>query len=748
MGNRKSRNGQKIYRFALYGFRASGKTCILASMGTARRANPKGYSCTWIENVPGHPLPPGDAAEWKTDDPFHLAWRWLSEARRRIERGEVPRQNPIRELMRFLFDFKAPDRGQFWVELTDYSGELITASTSELASQLQRHMRSCDGILVLAEAPRLERSLTPLSEDFEKLKGAFSILLRERGSGPELDWPVALLFNKWDRRGTIDFQNPDGEDDKLGAFLDSDPDLPHPSLINAIKPAITPGNLGVFPVSAFGMHEMLDDGREVPRRNGSLLQSFRLEDPFVWLVDRRDQLDVEEYEASTSRCSWWKLWQSLLGGSPLPTAAGTTGRIRLTWDWFRGVSPLRSLLAGSQLSRRLLERSDLKTRVERQRERSGYKLGSQLLVLVVTVTLGLLVGETSFDASQCRVITLNLKSPESDPRVLKSGEKWLEDYAASVYRHSLSRLLVLSRERAIEIAKNSKRMRDDKAFERFQKAEDTNAKLETAQEYLKDFPFPSGLHASDAQSWVDQEINHRKEEANLDHIQKVNHESEDLASKPENEDKVRQLLNQLESLPWPNVLTDQISGERTTVRESLYGKLKKINEERADREWKAFQRVFLDLMNQAKVLEAGVHLSKSNLKRDDPRMVQLVKLYANQAVPTFRDRARTLARSRQWDRARAEVKAFEADPQCRAYLGDEQIRGLFSIHEEIGNDQDRVIYEEILRYKPSCRDQISAYMKADIPHRMERHVKGYENYLTRLRLRPTSLVTIEDDHSG
>ena len=40
---------QKIYRFALYGRRNSGKTCILASLAMARIAHPDGLSCTLID---------------------------------------------------------------------------------------------------------------------------------------------------------------------------------------------------------------------------------------------------------------------------------------------------------------------------------------------------------------------------------------------------------------------------------------------------------------------------------------------------------------------------------------------------------------------------------------------------------------------------------------------------------------------------------------------------------------------------
>jgi hypothetical protein len=53
---------------------------------------------------------------------------------------------------------------------------------------------------------------------------------------------------------------------------------------------------------------------------------------------------------------------------------------------------------------------------------------------------------------------------------------------------------------------------------------------------------------------------------------------------------------------------------------------------------------------------------------------------------------------------------------------------------EIGNDEDKTRYNEILRYKPKCEDQITAYLKAaDIPHRMKRSVERYNAYLAQIR---------------
>jgi len=734
MKNGKSRGSNHVYRFALYGVRASGKTCILAAMGMARRANPKRYSCTWIEEVPDHPLPAGDPSEWKSDDPYHRGCQWLREARSRIEEGDVPPQTPRRAgLMRLRFKFAAPDHGGFWVDLTDYSGELITSTSGELAAQLRRHMQSCDGILLLAEVPRPGQSHAPWSRDFEQLKEAFSILLSERDASPELDWPVALLLNKWDRRGALDFENPDSEDAKLEAFLESDPDLPHPSLINAVKPVVRPENLGIFPVSAFGMHKILPDGREVPERNGSRLQSFRLEDPFVWLVDRKDKLDVREYEASASRCSWWKFWQLFIGCSPLRMAT-RAARVRDSlWRRMRGVSPLRSLVSGIQLSGRLPERCDLATQVKRGIARSGYRVASQFLIFVMTLLLALLVIETGTDGFRYRKITTTLNDPEASKDALNSAETWLEGYYASgCCHHSLSRWLVLDRETARKMLEDSQKKRDDRAYRLVDDAKDEVTRLAFANAYLEEFP--NGRHASDARQLVAQAETRRKVQDTRSYIQNINLqcETEIIDNQPEEklrttQDNFRGLLTQVATLPHPEAIPDTIDAEQKVVRNLLSSRLEKIRDQIKKDQWRRFSSSYHDLMIARKVREAGHKLSKWDAK--DLRLKELAQDFATHAVPIIQEQSRSYSNNRQWGQARKIVNEVASDPACTSPLGPTGLLRLRAIRDEVDKSEDKDIYDQILGSKPSCRDQITAYLKLSPPGRMKKHVDEYQAWL-------------------
>ncbi len=390
---------QHLYRLALYGVRSSGKTCILSALSLPRVAHPEGLSCTWIENVPGRALPPGDPKSWQTDDPYHIGWQWLSEQRDKLRAGSLPTPNPNRDPMRFLFDFGSPDHGNRHVELIDYSGELITASASELAAILRDHMRECDGLLVLAEVPHPNGDHTPLVDDLEKLVGAFRELLNERDEAPRQEWPIAILFNKWDRRNSA---NGNGHRalNLLDEFLRQSPPPPHASLLNTVRNAVGHDNAFCFAVSAFGAHDFRDNGAEVPRLTDGRLQSFGLEDGFVWVASRCDSLRVEQLETAAHAASWWAFPQILLGTTESKLVKETSA-----WKhWLRGASTAAGITSAWGLRRRFPKGSQLRSRTIQALQQFGLKFSSQVAVFVTMLIALVLAGETTLDGVRYRSI--------------------------------------------------------------------------------------------------------------------------------------------------------------------------------------------------------------------------------------------------------------------------------------------------------------------------------------------------------
>ena len=179
-------SGQKIYRLAVYGGTASGKTCILAALAMNRTRHPKGYTGEWPPVPQTPPGARGRKAITAEGSAYARGKEWLEQAIRRLEKGEVPEPNPPEDKpRRFYFQFTIPDRGTAHVELVDYSGELIDPNLSEerLAGYLRQHLAQCDGLLVLAEAPLPQKDSQPLAEELLKLRKAFAALKNERREG-------------------------------------------------------------------------------------------------------------------------------------------------------------------------------------------------------------------------------------------------------------------------------------------------------------------------------------------------------------------------------------------------------------------------------------------------------------------------------------------------------------------------------------------------------------------------------------
>ena len=255
------------------------------------------------------------------------------------------------------------------------------------------------------------------------------------------------------------------------------------ALVHSIENAVTPENLKIFPVSAFRAHQVLSDGSEVPANDGSpVLRSFGLEDPFLWVAARRDEIDVQTYEEAAKTSSWWRFWQLFVGRPAL----GLASRGEFIRHWIRGVSPLRAFVDGFPLKSRLPASSELARRTIAARRGSAHKLGSQAVLFVVFVAMLLAAFETVFDGVRFRSVVSNRQKPDATQEQLTSDEDWLQTYyRASSFRHILSGLFVLDRKAALIELEGSRVRRDERSWAPVSKAEG-ETQVELAEKHLKD----------------------------------------------------------------------------------------------------------------------------------------------------------------------------------------------------------------------------------------------------------------------
>ena len=339
----------KVYRFGICGGPNSGKTCLLTGLAMLHSAHALGYAATL--------LPPSEAEKAKrirTADgkevltPRERGWEWIVKAKNQILARSVPTANWIdsnRMLLRFHFVKR--DGTELAIELIDYSGELMVADGAGggLASKLRQDLNEMDGLLVVAAHPLPEHPAKQLAPELNSFIGAFSLLRDEAASKV----PIALLINMWDRAGTLpdltaherdlgvlehDKKNiPEADyraryrqlelkyrkllSEMSDAFLSGQPPQdgkpftpapPHASIRDVLRGAAGDELFASFPVSAFGPSELVmvkdeKSGKESlierPQRV-DILDSFGVEDPFFWLVEKRDAMDVGALETKAN----------------------------------------------------------------------------------------------------------------------------------------------------------------------------------------------------------------------------------------------------------------------------------------------------------------------------------------------------------------------------------------------------------------------------------------------------------------
>ncbi|MCK5719462.1 MAG: hypothetical protein KAH84_05855, partial [Thiomargarita sp.] len=312
MAKKIDKQAKKVYRFGLYGLSASGKTCMLAALAMPRYPHPSGYSCTW------QPVSADKKAGEEVAKNWEYSKEWMEKSIERLSQRDVPEPNPTgEEQFIFQYDFTGDNHQTFCIELIDYSGELINPaiSSSELAKDLRTRFIEMDGILVLAEAPywdklghqeNSEKSRDgEIHVDLYQLRQAFSLLRGEKQEGASLDTPVALIVNKWDRYSTIDYNNPNQEQEKLEKFLhDKIKQPPHKGLYDVLHSSITEGNFKTFPASALGNNEFirLENGDVVERiKQVKPLKTFGLENAFIWLAEQRNAIDLQHYQVTATK---------------------------------------------------------------------------------------------------------------------------------------------------------------------------------------------------------------------------------------------------------------------------------------------------------------------------------------------------------------------------------------------------------------------------------------------------------------
>lgn len=723
----------KVYRFAVYGRAASGKTCILAALAMKCVAHPSEYTSTWILEPAGMPKPAGDPETWDVGDhasAFYLGKMWLEKAIDRLSRGELPPPNPNRaEPLRFLYHFTTPSHRTYPVELIDYSGELIDPAISDdgMAKRLREHLRAMDGILVLAEIPRPEEEDgRPLSAELLKLEQAFAILKNENKEGPTLDIPLALLINKWDRRSSFRYTTPENEYRELQHFLNKKPEPPHKGLVDALKNSVTKDNFQVFPVSAFGEHELTRNGDDsiIERPKSVLpLQSFGLEDGFIWAAQRRDTIDVTLFEEQVSAKSGWCFLKNASVIFSLPLI----GR-------------------GRDLARRFPGKSPERIKVKQILRRYFLTIATNFLCFMIMLFAIFSLSEDIHDNIRYHAIMAAKSDPQATPAVLQADEEWLASYyRAPFYRHFVSRFMVMSRKEAMVTLTSFRDRREEMQWRPVAEATDDLLRVELAREYLRKFG-GNGRYTDLAGTMVATAEQTRKYLENQNYIANI---ITALAAiridGAQNEEQLENLYRQLLNPPYVDAVNaDLYALQKKTLAEMNAVKIK-FAKDKSRKKWLIFRDQYLEAMREGDIVRAGEILDL--LKGQAISPAETAKLngdFQARVVPELTTLINEKSKKKLWGQARNLLQQALDSRSLVARLGAQELKQLQGLYGELDVAEDRDLYNLVLGYKDL--EHVRQYLKYAPLRKMERWVTNYQQYLNRLA-NPLDLMLVLDNIS-
>lgn len=709
----------KTYRFAVYGRAASGKTCILAALAMKCIAHPSKYTSTWILEPIGIERPKGEPETWSLHEKasaFHLGKLWLEKSIERLSRGELPPPNPNRaEPLRYLYHFTTPDHRTYPVELIDYSGELIdpAITNDEMAQCIREHISAMDGILVLAEVPhRKDDNTYPFTNELHKLEQAFAILKNESEKGPTLDIPLALLINKWDRRSKLRYTTPENEHKELLKFLESKPEPPHKALVDALQYSVMPENFKVFPVSAFGEHEIAhtaeDSIIERPKHIAPM-RPFGLEDGFIWAAQRRDIIDMAQFERGVTR-------KSSLGFIKTATIIPSIPLIK----------------SGRNLIRHFPKKS-----AERIKARGLLK---QLIMLMFTNFLYLsvilfscfYVGEVVYDSFRYRSVLATKSDPQATSEQLKNDENWLASYYKTpLYRHPISRSLVLKRNESMQTLQEFRQRREEMLWQPVEQVTDDLVRVELARNYLSQFG-ENGKYRDIANSIVLESEQSHKYLRNQIHVSNIATTFDSILLKgTQNENELNALYKKLSELPHPQAFTDELYEQQTKLLNRISHEKLKLAEAQGKEKWLIIREKYLESMRFGDVSEAVDYLNK--MQTQTVAVGETAKLLADfkdRAIPVLKSNINEKTKSKNWIQARIILQKAQDNKQLISFLNARQLKQLQRYHADIDSAEDKSLYALVVKYKNF--EHVDLYLKYAPLKKMERAVKRYQQHLNRL----------------
>ena len=320
-----------------------------------------------------------------------------------------------------------------------------------------------------------------------------------------------------------------------------------------------------FPVSAFGEHELVqtDKGKkELPKQVHPQLLSFGLEDGFVWLARRKNEIDVEEFTQFVKSYD------------------------KLSFNPFEIHRKMKTLQYGKELQRRFEKNKKENLLIEKSLKsyRRNYK--KSIISVFLLILLMILSVESIFDGVNYRKFIYSINNTQLSEIDIIPFEQKMDQYSKSSFIFHRFYSLILPKKRAQEIISESRKKRENTIWSTVEKADEGQSKVEAAKKYLE--TYPNGNYWADANRIIlltEQKFYQRKNEEALKEIEN-NYQSANNQI-----DKLNELLVNIKNLPpFPKYEIGDQSKRRVTLQEKLSSDILKIEEIQS---WKNLSQVIM-----------------------------------------------------------------------------------------------------------------------------------------------------------
>jgi hypothetical protein len=596
-----------------------------------------------------------------------------------------------------------------------------------MAKRLREHLSTMDGILVLAEVSRHDdEESQPLNAELLKLEQAFAILKNENKEGPTLDMPLALLINKWDRRSPLRYSTPENEYRELQLFLEKKPEPPHKGLVDALKYSVTKENFQVFPVSAFGEHELsrsADDSIIERPKSVLPLQSFGLEDGFIWAAQRRDTIDITCFMEQVSEKSGWCFFKNATIFFSLPLIS--KGRI---------------------LAKRFPEKSAERMRIEQALKQYFLTITANVLCFLVLLFSIFSVGEGIYDNFRYRSILSAKSDPQATLQHLKDDEEWLAVYyRAPFYRHAISRFLVMDSDEALATLRAFRDRREEMSWRPVEEATDELVRVELARKYLEQFG-ENGMYNDLANSIVTEAAQAKKYLENQLYLSNIATAFEAALLKgAQSEEELGNLYQQLLTLPFADAVPADLYGQQKKTLARIATEKIKLAKDKGKEKWLINRDQYLGAMRGGDIVLAveslGLMLGQAVAREETEK---LVVDFQKRAVTEFTNHINEKSRKKLWGQARNILQQALDNQPLVEHLGAPQLKQLQNLHNVVDIAEDSDLYAQVVKYKD--QERITHYLKYAPLKKMTRAVSRYQQHLQQLA-NPLNLKLVLDNIS-